>query len=291
VSPFRSQYKITQLFGANPDYYKQFGLTAHEGIDLIPTTGDWEVLALEDGVIVKDEDNRGSGAYGNFVTIWHPSINKATQYCHLDRNYVNNGQQVTKGQPIGYMDSTGNSSGHHLHLNLFEVDNNGVRQNRNNGFLGGTDPLTLLKEITGDKVELDKETFEELVRKSTNHDTIVDSRGIDKNDANSAEKVLDQFENHQSQLEEARRSITQKEAEAEVFRVERDQAVSNVCPDPSAHNTGTGGDTGNDLQQPSDSNNQSDTDGIGTSLPTPQETKTGWLSSLVNFLKKLFNSS
>lgn len=146
-NPFRTDFTITQAFGVNPDYYKQFGLKAHEGLDVVPTGSDLSVLALEDGVCVKDEDNPRSGAYGVYVTLWHPSIKKATQYCHLQSNTVSLNQQVKKGDVIGTMGSTGNSTGPHLHINLFDVDDNGVRLNRDNGYLGGTDPLPFLNVV------------------------------------------------------------------------------------------------------------------------------------------------
>jgi septal ring factor EnvC (AmiA/AmiB activator) len=145
-NPFRSQYRITQPFGARPEYYRQFGLRGHEGIDLIPTGSDWTVKCLADGVVVKDEDNRGSGAYGIFVTVWHKEIRKATQYCHLSSNSIRLGQVLKEGDTIGKMGATGNTQGAHLHLNLFEVDDNGIRLNRNNGYFGGIDPLPFLQE-------------------------------------------------------------------------------------------------------------------------------------------------
>ena len=145
---FRSQYKITQAFGVNYDYYKQFELKGHEGIDLIPTGTVWDVLCLADGVVVTDVDNPLSGAYGVYVTVWHPKLRKATQYCHFKENYVKNGDTVTAGTKLGLMGKTGNTKGAHVHLNLFEVDDNGVRLNRNNGFQGGIDPLPFLEEDT-----------------------------------------------------------------------------------------------------------------------------------------------
>lgn len=148
MSPFRSKFKITQQFGVNVSYYSQFGLKGHEGIDLIPTGSVWDVLSLEDGVVVLDDDVVGSVStdpYGKIVTVWHPSIKKATMYCHLSENFVSLGQIVKKGDRLGTMGSTGNSSGAHLHLNLFNVDDNGVRLNRNNGYLGGIDPLPFLE--------------------------------------------------------------------------------------------------------------------------------------------------
>ena len=148
-SVFNSKYKITQEFGVNKDYYQKFGLEGHEGIDLIPTGSVWDVLALEDGIVVLDDDqvgSVGSDPYGKVVTLWHSSISRATMYAHLKENYVSNGQQVKRGDKIGLMGATGNVTGAHLHLNLFVTDSSGIRQNRNNGFLGGINPKPFLEE-------------------------------------------------------------------------------------------------------------------------------------------------
>lgn len=143
---FNSVFKVTQNFGVNASYYSQFGLAGHEGIDLIPSTSDWTVLATDDGEIVRDIDNAKSGAYGINCTIWHPQLKKATQFCHLEINNVTIGQKVKRGEKLGKMGATGNTSGAHVHLNLFNVDVNGVRQNTNNGYFGGIDPLPFLQE-------------------------------------------------------------------------------------------------------------------------------------------------
>lgn len=150
MSPFKTNYKVTQLFGVNKDDYKQFGIEGHEGIDLIPEGSDWSVLCLADGQVVTDIDMAAKGgAYGVTVTVWHPQLKKATQYCHLRSNVVNVGQQIKKGEKLGVMGNTGNTSGAHLHLNLFDVDTNGIRLNKGNGFLGGTDPFPFLKAGDG----------------------------------------------------------------------------------------------------------------------------------------------
>lgn len=170
-SLFRSKHRITQEYGVNKDYYSKFGLQGHEGLDLVPTGTDWTVKALADGVVVKDEDNPRSGAYGVYVTLWHPSLKKATQYCHLASNSVSLGQNVKEGETIGVMGSTGNSTGAHVHLNLFQTDDSGVRLNRDNGFLGGINPLPFIEE--GVMVEVDSKTFEQLVDKSTKYDALL----------------------------------------------------------------------------------------------------------------------
>lgn len=61
--------------------------------------------------------------YGNFIKIDH-SEGVETLYAHLDEVVVTEGQMVKKNQLIGYADSTGNSTGNHLH---FEVWLNGKR--------------------------------------------------------------------------------------------------------------------------------------------------------------------
>lgn len=146
-SLFRSKHRVTQEFGVNKDYYKQFGLQGHEGLDLVPTGSVWDVLCLADGVVVKDQDDAIQGKnYGKYVTVWHPSLHKATQYCHLKENYVKLGDVLSYGDKIGLMGTTGNVTGAHVHLNLFDVDDSGVRINKDNGFLGGVNPLPFLEE-------------------------------------------------------------------------------------------------------------------------------------------------
>jgi hypothetical protein len=85
----------------------------HMGIDLGQVMGT-ETYAMHDGVI---ELARGvTGGYANCVTVrgkdWW------TRYAHLQGFTVTKGQRVTKGQCIALCDSTGNSTGPHLHLEI-----------------------------------------------------------------------------------------------------------------------------------------------------------------------------
>ncbi|MCK1994698.1 peptidoglycan DD-metalloendopeptidase family protein [Peribacillus muralis] len=89
----------------------------HKGIDIArPSTRT--ITAADHGII---ESAGNSGGYGNKITINHNNGYK-TVYAHLNSIDVKAGQKIEKGAKIGMMGSTGNSTGVHLH---FEVYKNG----------------------------------------------------------------------------------------------------------------------------------------------------------------------
>lgn len=89
----------------------------HNGIDLVAKEGT-PVYATADGEVVISE--KGS-ARGNYVQIKH-SETYQTQYAHMSKNAVKVGDSVKRGEIIGYVGSTGQSTGPHLH---YEVHENG----------------------------------------------------------------------------------------------------------------------------------------------------------------------
>ena len=89
----------------------------HTGIDL-PAPSGTPIYAADDGVVIMARRN---GAYGNCVIIDHGN-NIATLYGHMSRIGTSNGASVKKGDVIGYVGTTGASTGNHLH---FEVRKNG----------------------------------------------------------------------------------------------------------------------------------------------------------------------
>lgn len=91
----------------------------HTGID-IPRPYGTPIYAAADGAVVQVNTGYGGG-YGNYIVIYHGG-GISTLYAHNSRNAVSVGQKVRAGQIIGYVGSTGNSTGPHLH---FEVRVNG----------------------------------------------------------------------------------------------------------------------------------------------------------------------
>jgi murein DD-endopeptidase MepM/ murein hydrolase activator NlpD len=108
----------------------------HKGVDFAAPTGT-PVYAAGDGVIEKA--SRFS-SYGNYVKIRHNGT-YSTAYAHLSRygKGIRPGKKVSQGQVIGYVGSTGRSTGPHLH---FEVMQSGRQVNPKKVASLGTDKLS-----------------------------------------------------------------------------------------------------------------------------------------------------
>jgi murein DD-endopeptidase MepM/ murein hydrolase activator NlpD len=89
------------------------GRRNHKGIDLAQPTGT-PVYATADGIVSKAEP---FSSYGNYIQIEHGG-ELQTRYAHLSGYAVAAGEQVTKGQLIGYVGTTGRSTGPHLHYEV-----------------------------------------------------------------------------------------------------------------------------------------------------------------------------
>jgi hypothetical protein len=107
---------ILQPFGVNPELYISYGLPGHEGIDIRAPHGA-NVYACADGEVYLVEDGHNQHNYGVQVRIRHTTGHR-TIYAHLDKVLVKLGEKVKARQLIGRADSTGNSTGNHLHLTL-----------------------------------------------------------------------------------------------------------------------------------------------------------------------------
>lgn len=95
----------------------------HKGVDFAAPTGT-PIYAAGDGTIEKASRN---GGYGNYIRIRHNSKLK-TAYAHLSKyaRGITSGTRVKQGQVIGYIGTTGRSTGPHLH---YEVLLNGKQVN------------------------------------------------------------------------------------------------------------------------------------------------------------------
>ena len=92
----------------------------HEGCDFTAPTGT-PIYATGNGTVTGVE--YGDRGYGNFVEITH-GYGYKTLYAHMSRVKAKRGQQVKRGDIIGFVGSTGKSTGPHLH---YEVIKNGKK--------------------------------------------------------------------------------------------------------------------------------------------------------------------
>lgn len=107
--------------------YGRFGASRpggrrHKGVDIGNSSGT-PIYAADGGTVTSYIGYRGG--YGYIVEINHGG-GYSTRYAHLSKILVNSGQRVAKGDLIGKMGSTGNSTGPHLH---FEIRKNGTPSN------------------------------------------------------------------------------------------------------------------------------------------------------------------
>lgn len=114
--PILDSYQVT----ANVGWYSPFGSRIHHnGIDLASTLGT-TIVSATNGKVVQSGYHNG---YGNYVFIENNGIKFI--YAHMRyRSRVSKGDIVKKGQVIGYMGTTGFSTGVHLHFEIRDLENN-----------------------------------------------------------------------------------------------------------------------------------------------------------------------
>ncbi|MGM0209128.1 hypothetical protein IGI96_003652 [Enterococcus sp. DIV0421] len=105
IAPVKN-YTISSVFGIRGDEF-------HRGIDLAAAQGE-PIVASKAGTVIKAEFHP---SWGNYVAIEHEDGITAL-YAHQQEYQVNVGDKVEQGQIIGYVGSTGNSTGPHLHFEL-----------------------------------------------------------------------------------------------------------------------------------------------------------------------------
>lgn len=146
IKPFENNYKITQNFGENPDWYKANGYAGHFGLDFATPYGT-RILACDDGEVIRAGFTAGNGNFCELQHSWGSSL-----YLHFkEPACVTVGQQVKKGENVGFAGNTGAViptptkenplAGTHLH---FSIKINGVL---NPDYKNFVDPLPFLQNL------------------------------------------------------------------------------------------------------------------------------------------------
>jgi len=120
-APLAFKY-ISSGFTTGLRYISAFDIsTGHRAVDYAASYGT-PIRSVGDGTVIFAGWN---GAYGQMVKVRHNSTYQ-TNYGHMSKIAVRYGQKVTQGQTIGYVGSTGLSTGPHLH---YEMVKNGTKIN------------------------------------------------------------------------------------------------------------------------------------------------------------------
>ncbi len=165
--------RISSTFGMRRHPILGYSLM-HKGVDFAAPTGT-PIYAAGNGRIVVAKRN---GGYGNYIRIRH-SADYSTAYAHMSRfaKGMAPGRRVTQGQVIGYIGTTGRSTGPHLHYEVLrddaQINPMSVKQPPNTQ-LAGADLKHFQKEV----VRIDR------LRAELGHDTLVASRVEDRSAAN-----------------------------------------------------------------------------------------------------------
>lgn len=126
IKPISGSYRLTSPYGYRADPFT--GVRSfHTGIDMAISTGTPILAAMEGKIATAGWNN----VYGNYVIITHEN-GYQTLYAHMQKYVVATGQKVTQGKTIGYVGSTGYSTGPHLHFSVY----------KNSQLI---DPMTVLK--------------------------------------------------------------------------------------------------------------------------------------------------
>lgn len=92
------------------------GLHGYNGVDLAADSGS-PLMASAEGTVIQAKSTGWNSGYGKYIVITHPNGTQ-TLYAHLSSILVSVGQRVIQGATIGYIGSTGNSTGPHVHFEI-----------------------------------------------------------------------------------------------------------------------------------------------------------------------------
>ncbi len=146
-------FELTQLFGVNPDSYRRFGLAGHNGWDLRTKFSDTpqghrNILAswFSEFYSRGDEGNDGFGKYFEVIVKLKSTWKLTYAHCLSIESF----SKKNEGEIMAISNSTGNSTGDHLHITVKRGSlNNGkfVSENYNNGYFGAVNPQEFFDEL------------------------------------------------------------------------------------------------------------------------------------------------
>lgn len=114
---------ITQYFGKTEAGKRLYANGTHNGVDFRASVGT-PVMAMADGVVAGtgDTDLQCSGvSFGRFILIKYGN-GLASTYGHLSLIKVSVGENVARGETVGYSGNTGYTTGPHLHVSVYARD-------------------------------------------------------------------------------------------------------------------------------------------------------------------------
>jgi len=138
---------ITQGFGPeNTDprmlpIYQSMGLVSHNGFDFACWRGEPIYHSADFAGIAKTETDIGGGIGVDVISNepFEDGHHRKLRYWHLEKETIENGQKIKQGDLIGFGDSTGMSTGDHLHWGLKRCLKDGEAVDKDNGYYGAID--------------------------------------------------------------------------------------------------------------------------------------------------------
>lgn len=152
-APLKFGYRISSRFSRNRFHPVQKTFKAHKGTDYAASSGT-PIVTTASGVVERTGYTAGNG---NYVKVKHSST-YSTQYLHMSKILVRNGQRVTQGQTIGKVGSTGLATGPHVCYRFWK---NGVQVDPLAQKLPNSEPMNskfkprFMQEMAPLKKELD----------------------------------------------------------------------------------------------------------------------------------------
>lgn len=110
--PSYAGYYIRPVVGGT----KTQGIHGYNAVDLAAPVGT-PILSSAAGTVIVSRTGGWNGGYGNYIVVRHGNGTQ-TLYAHTSANIVGVGQWVVQGQVIGYVGSTGRSTGPHVHFEI-----------------------------------------------------------------------------------------------------------------------------------------------------------------------------